>query len=60
MDRSPRRRWRDVEGGAVVILADAIWLERIIVGVCVAFLLVFVWLGMNGPGPGHRGWFVGD
>ena len=43
-----------------MILPDAIWLDRIMVGVCVAFLLVFVWLGTNGPGPGQRGWFVGD
>lgn len=43
-----------------MIFSDSIWLERIIVGVCVAFMLVFVWLGTNGPGPGQRGWFCGD
>lgn len=41
-------------------MSDSLWLERIIVGGCVAFLLVVVWFGTNGPGPGQRGWFVGD
>jgi len=43
-----------------VTLLAAEWHEQFIVSACVMLLLVFFWLGTNGPGPGQRGWFVGD
>jgi len=41
-------------------LFAAEWHEQFVVIACVMLLLVLVWLGTNGPGPGQRGWFVGD
>jgi hypothetical protein len=41
-------------------LFSAEWHDQLIVTVCVMLVLVMFWLGMNGPGPGQRGWFVGD